>query len=153
MEKIISYRELKREDENYFRIGTKLIKSAEGDQSVGDRQVELFASAPECCVFGAFIGEELIGIGLGGIIPKNQYEYYSSYSDSIFNILKSNKIGSLLFVAVKEEHRGVGVGLCPITGLFEIVRYGLGVALARAVGIQGLRKSDIRHASSVVVPA
>ena len=110
MENCILYRELKSEDQNYFQIGTMLIKTAEGDQSIGDRQVELFASASECCVFGAFINDELIGIGLGGIIPKNQYEYYSSYSDSIFNILLSNKIGSLLFVAVKEEHRGKGVG-------------------------------------------
>jgi GNAT superfamily N-acetyltransferase len=110
MENCITYREIKSEDENYFLIGTKLIKSAEGEQSIGDRQVEFFASASECCVFGAFINDVLIGIGLGGIIPKNQYEYYSKYSDSISNILLSNKIGSLLFVAVIEEHRGKGIG-------------------------------------------
>lgn len=106
----ITFRELKSTDDVYFPIGTKLIKDAEGEQSIGDRQVELFASALECCVFGAFINDELIGIGLGGIIPKNQYEHYSSYSNSIYNILLDNKIGALLFVAVKANYQGKGVG-------------------------------------------
>lgn len=106
----ISYRELTNSDVSFFPIATKLIKMAEGEQSIGERQVELFASAPECCVFGAFINEELIGVGLGGIIPKDQYQHYSSYSDSIFKILLSKKVGSLLFVAVKDEHRGKGIG-------------------------------------------
>jgi GNAT superfamily N-acetyltransferase len=110
MKNSIGYRELKSEDKNYFPIGTELLKSAAGEQGVGDRQVELFAAASECCVFGAFINDELIGIGLGGIIPKNQYEFYAVFSNSIFNIFLSEKIGTLLFVAVKEEYKGFGVG-------------------------------------------
>lgn len=110
MENSISYREIKKEDQKYFLIGTELIKTTHGDQSVGDRQVELFTLASECCVFGAFKNDELIGIGLGGIIPKNQYEYYSVFSESIFKIFESSRIGTLLFVAVKEEYRGKGIG-------------------------------------------
>ncbi len=110
MEINVTFRLLENHDQLYFMSGTELIRKSQGKSAVGDRQLEFMAKAQECCVFGAFENEELIGIATGGILPRNQFEYYAQFGYRLSEILNSEKVGILLAVAVRDDKRGCGIG-------------------------------------------
>jgi GNAT superfamily N-acetyltransferase len=106
----IFYRQLGKGDQLYFQIGTALIRSSQGAGAVGDQQLELMSQAKECCVFGAFADEELVGVATGGILPKNQFDFYVLFSRMLPVIFATEKVGVMLAVAVKDEFQGKGIG-------------------------------------------
>lgn len=106
----IHYRQLGKNDQLHFQIGTTLIRNSQGAGAVGDQQLEFMSQAKECCVFGAFADEELVGVASGGILPKNQFDFYASFSSRLPVIFATEKVGVMLAVAVRDEYQGKGIG-------------------------------------------
>lgn len=106
----INYRQLTKNDLPYFEAGTALIRNSQGNGAVGDQQLEFMSAANECCVFGAFIGQDLVGVASGGILPKNQFDFYACFNNKLSDLFARVKVGILLAVAVNEQYRGSGIG-------------------------------------------
>lgn len=85
------------DDLDFLSLATDLIRSSQGQASVGDRQLELFAASKECCVFGAFLNDKLIAVASGGILPPNQYDHYAAFSNYISQIFSSAKMEQIMF--------------------------------------------------------
>lgn len=107
---MINYRELESSDERYFKRGIQVIKDSHAWPGVHDDQIKWFTAAKECCVFGAFKDDKLIAVALGGILPENQYDFYSVFHSELKNSFQKNTTGVLLASAVDKSYRRKGIG-------------------------------------------
>lgn len=103
-------RELTQDDTSYFPKGIEIIRKSDGWPGVIDNHLELFVNANECCCFGAFENNELIGVATGGILPSNQFDFYKVFSGELSNLMQPGLFGVMLVNAVESDWRGKGIG-------------------------------------------
>jgi GNAT superfamily N-acetyltransferase len=96
------------DDSQLFPAALELLNRTQGRDIFGPQYMSERTSDPESFVVGAFVGAELVGVGVAQLL--SEFEYYQTFDREIPSELKDRTVGSLSTLCVHERFRGKGIG-------------------------------------------
>lgn len=95
-------------DRKYFDEAQKLLNRTQGEDLFPPHYIERKLNDPLALVIGAFIGQEVISVGVAQVL--HDLKYYIVFDENIEEKLKNNVVGSFSTLCVREDYQGKGLG-------------------------------------------
>lgn len=95
-------------DKGIFHEAVDLLNRTQGVGLFPSDYLDLLIPLSQAMVLGAFLGNDLVGVGVAQII--NSFDYYLPFDENICLELDGKKVGSFSTLAVIESLQGQGIG-------------------------------------------